>query len=177
MAVSSSFYHNEAQGNSTKPVRITVLGGHDLKGVKGDGPVTFVRAEYNGVILGDSSKVDASPEGNVKYNFTTTFDCQPDGPHTLDDIAHKPLLFTVIEVLPKEKKQKDEKTVTLSQAAMDLLPLLEGSCEFNATLPLYPVPGSPLETLRPEAKSRKRQPGGWNRLNLNLETCGWIMLA
>uniref|UniRef100_A0A670K378 Cilia and flagella associated protein 70 n=1 Tax=Podarcis muralis TaxID=64176 RepID=A0A670K378_PODMU len=125
MAVSPSFLHPEVPERCAKLVNITVLDGHDLKGVKGDGPVTFVRTEYNGIVLGDSAKVESSAEGSAKYNFTTTFDCQPEGPHSLDDIAHKPLLFTVTEVLPKEKKQKEEKTMTLGQAVMDLLPLLE----------------------------------------------------
>ncbi|XP_042293784.1 cilia- and flagella-associated protein 70 [Sceloporus undulatus] len=152
MALSNSVQHADISGNSVKPVSITVLEGRDLKGIKGDSPVTYVRAEYNGVILGDSPKTEASPEGHVKYNFTITFDCNPDGPHYLDDIAHKPLLLTLIEVLPKEKKQKEEKTVNLGQAVLDLLPLLQGLCLFNATLPVYPLPGSPLETLRPDAK-------------------------
>uniref|UniRef100_A0A8C3RW45 Cilia and flagella associated protein 70 n=1 Tax=Chelydra serpentina TaxID=8475 RepID=A0A8C3RW45_CHESE len=135
-----------------KPVQITVLEGRDLKGVKGDTPVTYVRAEYNGVILGDSLKIDVSSDGTVKYNFTTSFEYNCDGPNCLDDIAHKPLFLTVIEVLPKEKKQKEEKTVALGQAVVDLLPLLEGHCSFRATVPLHPVPGSPLESLRPDAK-------------------------
>lgn len=33
---------------------------------------------------------------------------------------------TVIEVLPKEKKQKEEKTVILGQVTVDLLPLVNG---------------------------------------------------
>ncbi|KAJ6659715.1 hypothetical protein lerEdw1_018430 [Lerista edwardsae] len=146
--LSPSFIPSEV----AKPVKIVVLEGHDLKGVKGDGPITFVRAEFNGMVLGDSSKVEATLDGNVKYNFTTSFDCQSEGPHFLDDIAHKPLIFTVTEVLPKEKKQKDEKTVVLGQAVMDLLPLLQGSCAFKAMLPLHPIPGSPLESHRPDAK-------------------------
>lgn len=34
---------------------------------------------------------------------------------------------TVIEVLPKEKKQKEEKTVTLGQCTVDMLPLVKGN--------------------------------------------------
>lgn len=39
-----------------------------------------------------------------------------------------PFIFsvTVIEVLPKEKKQKEEKITPLGQATVDLLPLLKG---------------------------------------------------
>jgi len=33
---------------------------------------------------------------------------------------------TVIEVLPKEKKQKEEKTVLLGQCTVDMLPLVKG---------------------------------------------------
>ena len=36
-----------------------------------------------------------------------------------------------MEVLPKEKKQKDEKTVMLGQCAIDLYPLLQGKPDSN----------------------------------------------
>ncbi|XP_054850571.1 cilia- and flagella-associated protein 70 [Eublepharis macularius] len=152
MAASPSFFHQDAVPILAKTANVIVLEGRDLKGVKGDTPVTFVRVEYNALILGDSPKLDVSSDGSVKYNFSSSFDIHPEGPHLLDDLAHKPLLITVIEVLPKEKKQKEEKTVPLGQAVLDLLPLLQGSRDFKTTLPLYPMPGSPLESLRPDAK-------------------------
>ncbi|XP_052589458.1 cilia- and flagella-associated protein 70 isoform X1 [Peromyscus californicus insignis] len=136
-----------------RTVHITVTNGYDLKGFKGDTPVTFVRAEFNQVVLGDSSKITVSPEGTVKYNFTSSIELSLDGGITLDDLAHKPLFLTVTEVLPKEKKQKDEKTLTLGQAVVDLLPLLEGEESFETVVPLHPVQGSPLET--PSAGSKQ----------------------
>ncbi|XP_042546129.1 cilia- and flagella-associated protein 70 isoform X5 [Dipodomys spectabilis] len=137
---------------TTRVVQITVTDGYDLKGFKGDTPVTFIRAEFNQVVLGDSSKVTVSPEGTTKYNFTSSFEYNQDGGITLDDIAHKPAFLTVTEVLPKEKKQKEEKTLILGQAVVDLLPLLEGESSFEISVPLHPVQGSPLETLRPGVK-------------------------
>ncbi|XP_023574213.1 cilia- and flagella-associated protein 70 [Octodon degus] len=130
-------------------VQITVTNGYDLKGSKGDTPVTVIRAEFNQVVLGDSSKVTVSPDGTAKYNFTSSFEFSPEGGITLDDLAHKPVFLTMTEVLPKERKQKEEKTLVLGQAVVDLLPLLEGETSFEMMLPVHPVQGSPLETPRP----------------------------
>ncbi|OBS76095.1 hypothetical protein A6R68_17458, partial [Neotoma lepida] len=142
----------EQVSSASKTVHITVTNGYDLKGFKGDTPVTFVRAEFNQAVLGDSSKITVSPEGTAKYNFTTSIELNPDGGIALDDLAHKPLFLTVTEVLAKEKKQKDEKTFTLGQAVVDLLPLLEGEDSFETVVPLHPVQGSPLETPSPGSK-------------------------
>ncbi|XP_027965540.1 cilia- and flagella-associated protein 70 [Eumetopias jubatus] len=135
-----------------RPVQITVTDGYDLKGFKGDTPVTFIRAEFNQVVLGDSAKVTVSPEGTAKYNFMSSFEYNPEGGITLDDLAHKPVFLTMTEVLPKEKKQKDEKTSILGQAVVDLLPLLKGESSFETMVPLHPVPGSPLEPVRSGVK-------------------------
>ncbi|KAK2508124.1 hypothetical protein MC885_003700, partial [Smutsia gigantea] len=144
---------NMEQVSSTgRPVQITVTEGYDLEGFKRDSPVTFIRAEFNQVVLGDSAKVTVSTEGNAKYNFTSSFEVNPEGGITLDDIAHKPVFLTMTEVLPKEKKQKDEKTLIVGQAVVDLLPLLEGESSFETMVTLHPVPGSPLEPLRSGAK-------------------------
>ncbi|XP_072734701.1 cilia- and flagella-associated protein 70 isoform X4 [Ciconia boyciana] len=142
---------SESRPTPAKPVQITVLNAQDLKTMKSDVSVTLVRVEYNGAILGDSSKTDVLPNGTANYNFTTSFECSPDGPNSLDDIVQKPVLLTVIEALQREKRQK-EKTVPLGQAVVDLLPLLQGQRSFKVSAPLYAVPTSPLESLQPEAK-------------------------
>ncbi|XP_045425116.1 cilia- and flagella-associated protein 70 isoform X4 [Lemur catta] len=135
-----------------RPVQITVTDGYDLKGSKGDTPVTFIRAEFNQVVLGDSAKITVSPEGTAKYNFTCSFEFNPEGGITLDDLARKPVFLTMTEVLPKERKLKEEKTLILGQAVVDLLPLLAGETSFETTVPLHPVQGSLLETPRLGAK-------------------------
>ncbi|KAG5279454.1 hypothetical protein AALO_G00077950 [Alosa alosa] len=131
-------------GEKAVSVQITVLRGHNLKG-RTESFLSFVRAELNGVVLGDSPKVDAVVDEAVDYNFTCSFECS-DAAHNLDDLAHKPVILTVTEILPKEKKQKEEKTIVLGQAVVDLLPLLHGQSRFTASTVLYPAPGSPGET-------------------------------
>ena len=53
----------------------------------------FVRVEFNGVVVGESARrqeVDPS-QGAVDYDFSCSFRC-PDDRHSLDDMAHKPLI-------------------------------------------------------------------------------------
>lgn len=66
---------------------------------KGDIPVTFIRAEFNQVVLGDSAKITVSPEENAKYNFTSSFEFSPEGGITLDDLAHKPVFCKSLLIL------------------------------------------------------------------------------
>ncbi|NXL87217.1 CFA70 protein, partial [Alectura lathami] len=131
-------------------VQITVVKAQDLKSIKSDTSVTFVRVEYNGVVLGDSSNTDVLPNGTANYNFTASFEYSVDGPNSWVDIAQKPALLTVVEVLQKDKKQK--KTMLLGQAVLDLLPLLQGQCSFTVLAPLHAVSTSASESLHPEAK-------------------------
>lgn len=53
---------------------------------------TTVRVEYNGAVLGDSSKTAVLPDGTAEYDFITSFECSPDGPNSLDVLVQKPLL-------------------------------------------------------------------------------------
>ncbi|XP_031749234.1 cilia- and flagella-associated protein 70 isoform X2 [Xenopus tropicalis] len=141
----------EVKARPPAPVQITALRAHNV-GIKGDLLMSYIRSEFNNSLLGDSPKLEASPDRPTEFHFTSSFDVSPDGPHSLDDVAHKPVILTLIEILPKEKKQKEEKTVVLGQAAVDLLPLLKGESNFKVTLPLHPVTGSPLESAQLDTK-------------------------
>ncbi|XP_072125634.1 cilia- and flagella-associated protein 70 isoform X1 [Mobula birostris] len=142
----------EIKARNPVPVQITVLRGRNLKGSKIDSPVSYIRADYNNIHLGDSGKFQVA-EGEIEYNFTTNFDCLF-GAQGLDNLVHKPVLLTVLEVLPKEKKKKDEKAVVLGQATVDLLPLVQGECTFTETVIIHPLGGAPLEqTISDEIKA------------------------
>lgn len=54
---------------------------------------------------------------------------------------------TLIEVLPKERKQREEKVQLFGQATIDLLDLLKGHTDISLKLHIYPTPGSSIENL------------------------------
>ncbi|XP_060748472.1 cilia- and flagella-associated protein 70 [Tachysurus vachellii] len=131
---------------ATGAVQMTVLRGENLRGNKKQPFLSFVRAEFNGVLLGDSQKVQVPLDEDVNYSFTCDFECS-EVTHTLDDLAHKPVILTLFEVSPKEEKQKEEKTSVLGQAVVDMLPLLHGQCSFSSTVVLHATHGSPYITV------------------------------
>ncbi|XP_053401426.1 cilia- and flagella-associated protein 70-like isoform X42 [Mercenaria mercenaria] len=134
-------------------ITITVLRARNLKGssTKADAVNAMVKVEFGEKGLGESPKVDCTADTPAEFNYNATMSCTYDDPTALDEIAHKPVVLTVIEVLPKEKKQKEEKTVQLGQCTVDMLPLVKGETKHRYTLVVNPLPGSPLETIPPEA--------------------------
>merc|ERR1719334_278766 len=128
------------------PITLTINSVSNLRGLKGEQLIVFIRAEFGDKILGDSDQMEcAASNPTVEFGFSSTLQCNRNDPTVLDEIAHKPILVTVIEVLPKDKKGKDEKTHPLAQYSIDLLPLLQGESRVDQLVDLHPIPGSPLD--------------------------------
>jgi len=128
------------------PITLTINSVSNLRGLKGEQLIVFIRAEFGEKILGDSDQIEcAASSPTVEFEFSSTLQCNRNDPNVLDEIAHKPILVTAIEVLPKDKKGKDEKTHPLAQYSIDLIPLLQGESRVDQLVDLHPIPGSPLD--------------------------------
>ncbi|XP_048244462.1 cilia- and flagella-associated protein 70-like isoform X2 [Haliotis rufescens] len=134
-----------------EPITIAVHRARNLKGQKGDTVNAMIKVEFGERSLGESPKVDCTADTPAEFNYNAALNCTYEDPIVLDEIAHKPVVLTVIEVLPKERKQKEEKTILLGQCTVDLLPLVKGEVKQKYTLMVNPLPGSPLEQLSPES--------------------------
>ncbi|XP_054588229.2 cilia- and flagella-associated protein 70 isoform X1 [Nothobranchius furzeri] len=131
----------EAFENTTETnldIQITVLCGNNLEGKKTEHLQSWLQVTMDEKILGKSEKKQIDIlEQRVDYNFTCSFS-PPNDTQTLNNIAQKPVIFTVMEVLTETKKS-EATFLALGQAVVDLLPLLQGRCSFSSTVPVIPV--------------------------------------
>ncbi|XP_076464163.1 cilia- and flagella-associated protein 70-like isoform X2 [Babylonia areolata] len=134
-----------------EPIIISVCRARNLRGSKGDTVNVMVKVEFSEKVLGESPKVDCTPDTPAEFSFNATLNCSYEDALAIDEIAHKPVVLTVIEVMPKERRQKEEKTNTLGQCTLDLLPLVKGETSFKQTLVINPIPGSSLDGIGPES--------------------------
>ncbi|CAI5644785.1 unnamed protein product [Oreochromis niloticus] len=144
----SDLYLMEAPENTKRhsmSIKIHINRGNNLQATKGDSFQSLVRVEFDGTLLGESDEKQGNPmQDCVDYKFTCIFRC-PNDAQALSDIAQKPIVLTVIEILA-EGKNDEPRQVPLGQAVVDLLPLLQGQCSFSSTVSVNSVPS-------PRAKS------------------------
>jgi len=128
---------------TSETIQINIIRAKHIRGIKSELNVSYVKAEFDGRIIGESTRVESSIDSPAEYNYTTHIDCsltEEGGKTTVDDIASKPLMLTFIEVLPKEKKQKEEKIVLLGQCSIDIFPILHGTeTQYDQSYQIYPI--------------------------------------
>ncbi|OAF65671.1 hypothetical protein A3Q56_06594 [Intoshia linei] len=96
-------------------------------GSKSDNWNMIVKSEFGDRILGESPKIEVHKSEPCHINFNSYLHFQPTSKE-IDEICNFPIILNFIEILPKEKKQKDEKTVLMYQCVVDLINLIN-SCE------------------------------------------------
>ncbi|CAL1530492.1 unnamed protein product [Lymnaea stagnalis] len=134
-----------------EPVCITLERVKHMRGSRSEGATVFIKFELGERLLGESPKIECTPDVSAESNFNTFLNIIYDDPSCLDEITNRPVVLTVIEVLPKEKRQKEERTITLGQCCLDFnCFILLGCTKLKQTLQILPVPGSPLDNLPPD---------------------------
>ena len=149
--------HSSNQDKSAEKISIFIKKCKNLVTAKPEGLTVYLQLDYNDAKLSESPKIHITPDNLPEFNFNTNLYVNTQNEmNSMDDLAHKPIVVTLIEVLPKEKKQKEEKVQVVGQATFDLLALIKGETEISFKAPVMPTPGSSLEQLPSDALQVRR---------------------
>lgn len=138
--------HSSNFDKSNERINILLKKFKNLVTQKVEGITLYAKIEYNELQIAESPKIQITPDSVPDINFNCHLNLNVTDSTSLDDISFKPIIITFVEVLPKEKKQKDEKVQTFGQCTFSLFEVLKGKFEFSLKLPVFPTPGSSLET-------------------------------
>ncbi|EDV28658.1 uncharacterized protein TRIADDRAFT_51790 [Trichoplax adhaerens] len=128
----------EKRQRTSETITISVVRGRNLKSTKNETLTSTVKIEFGHNVIGESSKIEGKSDYTVDYNYNASWSCSLIDPLALDDLVYKPVIVSVTEVLSRERKQKEERSILLGQTCIDLLPLLKGEERFTVRQPLFP---------------------------------------
>lgn len=137
--------HSAGVDKSNEKITISIKKLKNLVNQKPEGLTLYAKIEFNENQIAETPKILITPDNVSDFNYSTTLSINPNDSVCLDDLAYKPVIVTLIEVLPKEKKQKEEKVQNYGQSVFELYSLLKGELNYTVKLPVYPTPGSTLE--------------------------------
>ncbi|CAF2607832.1 unnamed protein product [Rotaria sp. Silwood2] len=118
----------------------------NLKSPRAEPLTIFLRFEYNDGQFSESGKFDVTDGSPRKVDHNAILGVNASDPVQIDDLGQKPVLVTLFEAQPKDKKQKEDKSTPIGQAILDLWPLLKNETQISVNIPIYAIPGSYLET-------------------------------
>ncbi|CAF0731760.1 unnamed protein product [Adineta ricciae] len=127
-------------------ININVSKIQNLKSPRAEPLSVFLRFEYNDGQFSESGKFDVTDGNPRPIDHAAVLGINASDPVQIDDLGQKPILITLLEAAPKDKKVKEDKSTPFGQAVLDLWPLLKKETQISVTLPVHPITGSFLET-------------------------------
>ncbi|CAF0951914.1 unnamed protein product [Adineta steineri] len=127
-------------------ININVTKTQNLKSPRAEPLTVILRFEYNDGHFSESGKFDVTDGSPRQVDHTAVLGINATDSIQVDDLGQKPVLITLLEAAPKDKKVKEDKSTPFGQAILDLWPLLKKETQFSVTVPVHAIPGSFLET-------------------------------
>ena len=62
------------------------------RGSRGETLTAAVKVEFNGLVLGESARVECVENEPVDFDFSAPYSCNFEDPTMLDELAHKPII-------------------------------------------------------------------------------------
>eukprot|EP00794_Sanderia_malayensis_P017853 gene17853-19636_t len=148
----TGFSEDEKLAKAPEKINIKVIKCNSLHLLKSSHLTTNVRIEFGSTIVGESQKYEYDQDNGVtQYDYECSLSMIVADPLILDELVQTPLVVTVNEILPRDRKTREERTNILGQVCIDLIALVQGQTNVTSNYKLHsPIP-SPESSMKNEA--------------------------